>query len=148
VLTDAAINRQAATSCSASRRTSIIGKLIPAGTGLRPLPQHPGAAHRGGAARPASSYEDLELLASFGRWCPVEADFGVPGVRHRRLTGRFSWRSVGRRESVRRLLHRPWARQVDSPGDQRYDLFNHYDPPPRPPPLPKCSACAQPRSTC
>ena len=45
VLTDAAINCRS-DKLQGLKENVIIGKLIPAGTGLQPVPQHPGAAHR------------------------------------------------------------------------------------------------------
>ena len=47
VLTDAAIHAKS-DPLLGLKENVIIGKLIPAGTGLPPLPQHPGRAHRGG----------------------------------------------------------------------------------------------------
>ena len=66
VLTDAAIHAKS-DPLLGLKENVIIGKLIPAGTGLARLPQHPGRADRGGQGRDVlAAVYDVDYSSTFG----------------------------------------------------------------------------------
>ena len=84
VLTDAAIHAKS-DSLLGLKENVIIGKLIPAGTGMPLLPEHPGRADRGGplvGLTRLAGYDDARTTTPFGQGSgeavPLEEfDFGA-----------------------------------------------------------------------